>query len=81
VEGTAGTRGRFGTLRDASERRGAGDGKTERARGNSSSPGSADGALGTKSFRAILERSDSKGASGSPTRGGLTRAFASSGLT
>ena len=33
------------------------------------------------SFRAALERSHSMEGSGSPTRGGLTRAFASSGLT
>ena len=33
------------------------------------------------SFRAVLERSRSTEDSGSPTRGGLTRAFASSGLT
>jgi hypothetical protein len=46
-----------------------------------SSPGTGSAAPTPASFRAVLERSHSMEDSGSPTRGGLTRAFASSGLT
>jgi hypothetical protein len=46
-----------------------------------SSPGTGTAAPTPASFRAVLERSHSMEDSGSPTRGGLTRAFASSGLT
>lgn len=45
------------------------------------SPGTGTAAPTPASFRAVLERSHSMEDSGSPTRGGLTRAFASSGLT
>ena len=50
------------------------------ARGASPGTGTA-AAPPPASFRAALERSHSMEGSGSPTRGGLTRAFASSGLT
>ena len=50
------------------------------ARGASPGTGTA-AAPPPASFRAALERSHSMEDSGSPTRGGLTRAFASSGLT
>ena len=45
------------------------------------SPGTGTAAPTPASFRAVLERSHSMEDSRSPTRGGLTRAFASSGLT
>lgn len=55
-------------------------GKAPAARGASPGTGTA-AAPPPASFRAALERSHSMEDSGSPTRGGLTRAFASSGLT
>ena len=70
--------GRLGTRRRNRPRVGKGAlrGGARRVPGDGDGGGSA-----APSFRAALERSHSMEGSGSPTRGGLTRAFASSGLT